>query len=53
MGLFGSVYHDITRGAACALHLTIYVSVIHDQYHLNHKGKAMETFEGKILDFSK
>jgi hypothetical protein len=51
--LFESVYHDTTRGVACAQHLTICFSVFHDQYHPPHKGKAMETFEGTILDFSR
>jgi hypothetical protein len=35
------------------LHLTIYVSVFHDQYHPNHKERATETFEGTDLDFAR
>jgi hypothetical protein len=51
VSLFENVYHGTLRGVACALHQIIYVFAFHAQCHPNHMGKAMETSEGKALDF--
>src|ERR1700683_519509 len=49
VGLFGNIYHDTSKGVACALHLTTCVFAFHDQ--CNPYGKSHGNISGYSFGF--